>query len=77
MLVQKCEICGHRSRPSPDWLLILPNRWGDNLKILRWDDDMASRPEVHHACGSAHVRQIVVRWMNMGIFPTPGEDLFQ
>ena len=47
------------------------NRWTDRLKILGWNDGLASEPGVHAACGAEHVQQLVIHWMAMGTLDYP------
>ena len=53
------------------WFLLTENRWTDRLKILGWNDSLASEPGVFAACGAEHVQQLVIHWMAMGTLEYP------
>ena|SRR6266550_4088588 len=74
MKIQKpifCTICGEPRRENDRWLLLAENRWTDRLKVLGWNDQLASQLGVYPACGAAHVQQLVVHWMAMGSLAHP------
>jgi len=46
-------------------------RWEDKLKILHWSDYLAAYEDVEAACGTVHVRELVVPWMTTGSLRYP------
>ena len=66
-----CEICGEQGLGEDGWFVLIENRWTDRLKILAWNEALASAAGVHVACGAAHVQQLVVHWMTMGSLEYP------
>jgi hypothetical protein len=66
-----CAICGEPRRENDGWFLLSENRWTDRLKILRWNDQLASHPAAYPACGAVHVQQLVVHWMVTGSLTHP------
>jgi hypothetical protein len=66
-----CTICGEPRTGKQRWYLVLEDRWQDKVKILHWDDRLASVPGIHGACSSEHLRQLVVHWMTMGSLDHP------
>jgi hypothetical protein len=53
------------------WFLVAESRWEDKLKILEWDDLLASQRGMHQACSVAHVQELVVHWMTTGSVDYP------
>jgi hypothetical protein len=51
--------------------LLAENRWTDRLKILAWNDTLATESGVYAACGAEHVRQLVIHWMAVGTLDYP------
>lgn len=66
-----CAICGEQRLDEGGWFVLVENRWTDRLKILAWNEALASADETHLACGAAHVQQLVVHWMTMGSLEYP------
>lgn len=66
-----CAICGERGLGEEGWFVLMENRWTDRLKILAWNEQLASAAGAHLACGAAHVQQLVVHWMTMGSLEYP------
>jgi hypothetical protein len=66
-----CTICLQSHRKNENWFLLLENRWTDHLKILGWNEKLASYPRAHAACGVAHVQQLVVHWVTTGTLDYP------
>ena len=66
-----CAICGEQRRADDRWFLVAENSWEDKLKVLQWDDRLASQMGIHHACGSSHVEELVVHWMVTGSLDYP------
>jgi hypothetical protein len=66
-----CAICGEERQAGEDWFVLVENRWTDRLKILTWNETLASSAGTHLACGAAHVQQLVVHWMTMGTLEYP------
>ena len=67
----RCVICREEHLDSDGWFLLTENRWTDRLKILNWNDVLASQPGVHAACCAGHVQQLVVHWMVTGSLEYP------
>jgi hypothetical protein len=69
-----CAFCLEPRLYSDGWFLLTENRWTDRLKILGWNEALATKPGVHAACGAEHVQQLVIHWMAMGTldYPLPG-----
>jgi hypothetical protein len=74
-----CEICGAPKRKQGNWYLVAQDRWGDSLRILFWNDAVASQPLAWAFCCPAHVQHFVRRWLaadsaaDFGEFPLPAE----
>jgi len=66
-----CAICGEQRLDEDGWFVLVENRWTDRLKILAWNEALASADEAHLACGAAHVQQLVVHWMTTGSLEHP------
>ena len=67
-----CTICGEEPRAVPNrWFLVTENRWEDKLRILLWNDLLATRTGMHRACGAAHVQELVIHWMATGSLDYP------
>lgn len=66
-----CAICGAERSLTDAWFLIVEHRWEDKLKILQWDDRLASQPGVEHACSAKHVAELVIHWMTTGSLGYP------
>jgi hypothetical protein len=66
-----CAICLEPRVESDGWFLLAENRWTDRLKILAWNDTLATEPGVYAACGAEHVRQLVIHWMAVGSLDYP------
>jgi hypothetical protein len=66
-----CAICLEPRLGGDGWFLLIENRWTDRLKILGWNDGLASEPGVYTACGAEHVQQLVIHWMAMGTLDYP------
>ena len=68
--MQACTICGCGGTGGIRFL-IAENRWDDKLRIFHWDQRLAARVGIHHACGALHVRELVVHWMTTGSLDYP------
>src|SRR5882672_9408800 len=66
-----CAICLEPRLDGDGWFLLTENRWTDRLKILGWNETLATKPGVHAACGAEHVQQLVIHWMAMGTLDYP------
>jgi hypothetical protein len=66
-----CAICLEENTGAEGWLLLTENRWTDRLKILGWNDSLASQPGIYAVCGAAHAEQLVIHWMVMGTLDYP------
>jgi len=66
-----CAICLEPRLGGDGWFLLIENRWTDRLKILGWNDRLATEPGVFAACGAEHVQQLVIHWMAMGTLDYP------
>jgi hypothetical protein len=66
-----CAICLESRLGGDGWFLLMENRWTDRLKILGWNDTLASEAGVFAACGAEHVQQLVIHWMAMGTLEYP------
>ncbi len=72
MLSRICTICGEDYESlDARWFLVAESRWEDKLKILEWDDLLASQSGMHQACSVAHVQELVVHWMTTGSVDYP------
>lgn len=67
----ECTICGEERSTAQVWFMVAESRWEDKLRILEWRDELAERAGVYAACGSAHVRELVVHWMTTGSLDYP------
>ena len=70
-MVQACVICGEQKLRHERWFLIASNRWQDKLRILQWNDRIASQAGVRCACSASHVQELVVHWMTTGSMDYP------
>jgi hypothetical protein len=66
-----CTICLATRKRNEEWFLLVENRWTDRLKILSWNDELASSPATHAACCATHVQLLVVHWMTTGTLHYP------
>jgi hypothetical protein len=66
-----CAICGQVRRHSSSWFLLCEDTWHDRLKILRWNEAVASQKGVRCACSIAHVRELVAHWIATGSLNYP------
>jgi hypothetical protein len=66
-----CTICGEQGSGKQRRFLIAEDRWQDKLKILHWDDRLATHKGIHAACGPAHLEELVVHWMTTGCLDHP------
>ena len=66
-----CTICGKENIDPRKWFLITENSWEDKLRILEWNDLLASQAGLHPACSPAHVQELVVHWMATGSVAHP------
>src|SRR5439155_23264583 len=66
-----CAICGKLTVGDERWLLMVENRWQDRLKILHWDNPIATMKGVKVVCGAEQAREIVVHWMTTGSMAYP------
>lgn len=75
MPTRTCSICGDAAAPEGRWFLVVQNLWEDKLKILEWNDRLATNEDVHQACSIEHVRELVVHWMTTGSLDYPFAQL--
>lgn len=66
-----CVICGEETPGHQPWFLVAANRWQDKLKILHWNEYLASQAGIQHVCSAGHVQQLVVHWMTTGSVDYP------
>ena len=66
-----CAICGEEDFAPRNWFIVTENSWEDKLKILEWNDQLASQAGIHSACSPAHVQELVVHWMATGSVAHP------
>ena len=66
-----CTICGEQTSGKQRRFLIVEDRWQDKLKILHWDDRLATQKGIHGACGPAHLEELVVHWMTTASLDHP------
>ena len=66
-----CTVCGEQRAPGQIWFLLAESPWEDKLRILQWQDRLASRDGIHRACSAAHVQELVTHWMTMGTLDYP------
>ena len=66
-----CTICQEEHLGSDGWFLLTENEWMDRLKILAWDDLLATQGGVHCLCSAAHVQELVAHWMATGSLQYP------
>jgi hypothetical protein len=64
--IHQCAICGEPRLGNEPWFLIAENRWEDKLKILQWNDQLATQGGMRCACSPCHVEELVVHWMTTG-----------
>jgi hypothetical protein len=69
--MRMCTVCGEQRSSDRPWFLLAENRWEDKLKILQWNDRLASNRGIHQACSTAHVQELVVHWMIAGSLDHP------
>ena len=56
----QCEICGIVSDHPTHWFVI---ECGDQqLAVIRWNLEAASKPTARHFCGEAHAQVYISRW---------------
>jgi hypothetical protein len=61
--IQECTICGEERTAEQVWFLVAESHWEDKLKVLQWQDELATRRGIYAACGAEHVEELVVHWM--------------
>ena len=66
-----CTICGEGRPGRQRWFLVVEDRWLDKLKILHWDDRLATVPGMHCVCSAQHLQQLVIHWMTTGSVDHP------
>jgi hypothetical protein len=69
--VMRCAVCREPRAVPEGWFQLVENRWTDRLRILRFQDALASQPTAYSACCPAHVRELVVHWMTIGRLDIP------
>ena len=69
--MQECTICGEERRAGQVWFLVAESHWEDKLKVLEWQDELASRRGIYAACSASHVEELVVHWMTTGSLDYP------
>jgi len=62
----RCVVCREPHATPEGWFHLTENRWLDRLKILRFQDSLATSPGIYNVCCGAHVRELVVHWMTTG-----------
>ena len=62
----RCAVCGDVKLGRQHWFLLAENRWEDKLKILLWDDTLATQAGVFALCSALHLREMVAHWMIAG-----------
>jgi hypothetical protein len=70
-----CAVCGTKKSEDEVWFLVSENRWEDQLSILHWHEEIAGQPHVRGACSSAHMQELVVRWITRGSLDHPAAKL--
>jgi hypothetical protein len=66
-----CTICGEEKSPSQVWFLVTESHCEDKLKVLQWQDEVATREGMYGACCPAHVEELVIHWMTTGSLDFP------
>jgi hypothetical protein len=69
--MQECTICGEERAAGQVWFLVAESHWEDKLKVLEWQDELATRRGIYSACGAEHVEELVVHWMTTGSLDYP------
>jgi len=46
------------------WYLMAKNPWEDRIRIMHWENGMALSTGILSACSAAHVRELLVRWLD-------------
>lgn len=69
--MQECTICGEAKAAEQVWFLVAESHWEDKLRVLRWQDELATRRGIYAACGAEHVEELVVHWMTTGSLDHP------
>jgi len=64
--MHECTICGDEKLPGQMWFLVAESHWEDKLRVLEWQDQMATRQGIYAACSAAHVEELVIHWMTTG-----------
>lgn len=67
----RCRVCQSESGPRANWFLLVESDWEDRLKILSWNDTLASCGEAYAVCCPAHVQKLVTHWMATGSLDYP------
>lgn len=70
-----CAICGEPRSTEEGWFLLMENRWTDRLKVLTYNPTLATQEGIFCACGSPHVRELVLHWMITGRLDYPFAQL--
>lgn len=70
-----CAICGKQKAGAQDWYLIAENPWEDRVRIIHWENGVALNPGVLSACSAAHVRELLIQWLNVEILPASQKSL--
>lgn len=66
-----CAICGEPRSVGENWFLVTENRWTDRLRVLGYNSALATQEGIFCACGSLHVRELVLHWMITGQLDYP------
>lgn len=66
-----CIVCGKETPEYEHWFLVTANRWQDKLRILHWNNFLASQAGVQPVCSANHVQELVVHWMTTGSVEYP------
>ncbi|MBZ5571110.1 MAG: hypothetical protein LAO09_04430 [Acidobacteriia bacterium] len=69
--LQLCTICGEEKAAGQIWFLIAESHWEDTLKVFQWNDEIARRKGIYHACCPAHAEELVIHWMTTGSLDFP------
>jgi len=64
----RCEICGTESSNPIHWFVIECN--ANELKVLKWNTEVASAPGARHYCGEADAGVYISRWLEAACTPS-------
>lgn len=66
-----CAICLTQKPDSEHWFLLIQSRWDDRIRVLRWNESLASVDGVCCACSPEHIQELVAHWMVTGSLQYP------